>query len=94
MNPKAPHTQALSNYVNGFVLETSFNWGFWDILAWNDIKTIDGIQSLIFDESTTTISPDNIQTVIVNTYTYGPSGFKGKTDSSSTQNVDIGYIHI
>ena len=53
MNPKAPHTQALSNYVNGFVLETSFNWGFWDILAWNDIKTIDGIQSLIFDESTT-----------------------------------------
>lgn len=53
MNPKAPHTQALSNYVNGFVLETSFNWGFWDILAWNDIKTIDGIQSLIFDETTT-----------------------------------------
>ena len=51
--PKAPHTQALSNYVNGFVLETSFNWGFWDILAWNDIKTIDGIQSLIFDETTT-----------------------------------------
>lgn len=64
-----------------------------NVITYYPLKSfVDGV--FIFDESTTTISPDNIQTVIVNTYTYGPSGFKGKTDSSSTQNVDIGYIHI
>lgn len=37
-------------YLEGKVLHTTFDWGFWDILAWNDVKTLDGIQSLHFDE--------------------------------------------
>lgn len=26
-------------------------WGFWDLLVWNDVETIDGVQSLHFSES-------------------------------------------
>ena len=37
-------------YVMGRTFRSSYDWGFWDILAWNDIKTIDGVQSLHFYE--------------------------------------------
>ena len=37
-------------YISGRTLRASYDWGFWDILAWNDVKTIDGVQSLNFDE--------------------------------------------
>ncbi len=51
--PLAPHTTVLSHLVNGYRFSDIFDFGYWDLLAWNDIKTIDGIQSLIFDEETT-----------------------------------------
>ena len=35
---------------SGTHYQDRFDWGFWDILVWNDIRTIDGVQSLIFDE--------------------------------------------
>lgn len=47
----AAHTSVLSDIVDGYYFSDTFDWGFWDILAWNDISTIDGVQSLIFDES-------------------------------------------
>ena len=37
-------------YISGRTFRASYDWGFWDILAWNDVKTIDGVQSLNFDE--------------------------------------------
>ena len=37
--------------ITGRSFRASYDWGWWDILAWNDVKTLDGIQSLIFDES-------------------------------------------
>lgn len=37
-------------YVSGRTFRAPYDWGFWDILAWNDVKTIDGVQSLNFDE--------------------------------------------
>lgn len=49
--PYDKHTRSISNFIEGFVLETPFDWGYWDILAWNDIETLDGVQSLIFDET-------------------------------------------
>jgi len=37
-------------YISGRTFRAPYDWGFWDILAWNDVKTIDGVQSLNFDE--------------------------------------------
>ncbi len=51
--PFAPHTNVIADVVHGNYYSAPFEWGFWDILTWNDIQTIDGIQSLVFDEQTT-----------------------------------------
>jgi len=47
------HTSVLSNTISGYTFRGQYNWGFWDILVWNDINTSDGVQSLNFDETTT-----------------------------------------
>ena len=51
--PYAPHTSVLSDYVKGTTFQETFSWGFWDLLVWNDITTIDGVRSLLYDETTT-----------------------------------------
>ncbi len=50
-NPHAAHSKVSQHYIQGNTFSHSFDFGYWDILAWNDIQTIDGIQSLVFDES-------------------------------------------
>lgn len=37
-------------YIIGRYFRSPYDWGFWDILAWNDVKTLDGVQSLHFYE--------------------------------------------
>ena len=49
----AHHNTVLSNTINGYTFRGQYTWGFWDILVWNDVNTIDGVQSLNFDETTT-----------------------------------------
>lgn len=39
------------DYVEGRSFRSSYDWGFWDILVWNDVETFDNVQSLHFDES-------------------------------------------
>lgn len=51
--PGGRHTSVITNTIKGNSFKGRFNWGFWDILVWNDINTPDGVQSLIFDEQTT-----------------------------------------
>ncbi len=48
--PYAPHTSVIPNTVEGYTFSDRYNWGFWDLLAWNQITTLDGVQSLNFDE--------------------------------------------
>ena len=48
----AAHTNVLSDVLNGYTYSAAFDWGYWDLLAWNEITTSDGIQSLRFDEQT------------------------------------------
>ena len=43
----------IANTVTGNSFQGKYNFGFWDLLVWNDVVTIDGIQSLNFDEATT-----------------------------------------
>lgn len=49
----AAHTSVISDIINGYTYSSTFDWGFWDILAWNEVQTIDGVQSLRFDEQST-----------------------------------------
>ena len=68
--PYAPHTsKATPEYAKGNTFHATYEWGFWDILVWNDITTIDQVQSLGFDEDT---SPD-----YVTAYT-GPTPFSSR----------------
>lgn len=50
--PDAPHTNVRQDMIYNCRYTAKFEWGFWDLLIWNDIHTSDGIQSLIFDEAT------------------------------------------
>ena len=50
--PYAPHTSVIASYIEGTHFQGQYDWGFWDMLVWNNIQTIDGVQSLIFDEAT------------------------------------------
>ena len=51
--PYAPHTQVQAHTIEGHTFQGEFDWGYWDLLIWNDVKTIDGIQSLNYDEKST-----------------------------------------
>lgn len=51
--PYATHTNVVANTFSGESFSGQFNWGFWDLLVWNDVNNIDGVQSLNFDETTT-----------------------------------------
>ena len=48
--PYGPRIYKRDAYITGTRFRSSYDWGYWDILAWNDIETIDGVQSLHFDE--------------------------------------------
>lgn len=50
--PLANHTSVVANTITGKSFYGKYSWGFWDILVWNDVNTIDGVQSLNFDEQT------------------------------------------
>ena len=47
------HTSVLSDAISGYTYKGTFDWGYWDMLFWNDIVTSDGIQSLHIDEQST-----------------------------------------
>ena len=37
-------------HISTRTFRSKYDWGYWDILVWNDIETIDNVQSLHFDE--------------------------------------------
>ena len=51
--PYAPHTTVRASVIQGRHFQDTFDWGFWDLLIWNQVYTLDGVQSLHFDEETT-----------------------------------------
>jgi hypothetical protein len=50
--PNASHTQVQKHKLYEPHFQGNFEWGYWDLLIWNEVKTLDGVQSLHFDEST------------------------------------------
>lgn len=55
--PYASRLYKREAYVQGRSFRSAYDWGFWDILVWNDVETIDGVQSLYFDEPTSLDEP-------------------------------------
>lgn len=51
--PNGRHNAPLRDQIAGNSLCSRFDFGFWDILAWNQIQTQDGIQSVRIDETST-----------------------------------------
>ena len=49
-----PHPVAVPEWTDTTRFIATYKFGFYDILTWNDVHTIDGVQSLNFDETTTT----------------------------------------
>ena len=51
--PATSHSVPYRHLISGNYLSAKYDYGFWDILAWNDIQTSDGVQSVRIDETTT-----------------------------------------
>ena len=51
--PYTAHVRVLPSTIEGNEFQGYFTYGFWDMLAYNDIRLVDGVQSLHFDEATT-----------------------------------------
>jgi len=49
--PMGTPLKSLATYLNGSTFRDIFDFGYWDILAWSEVQTFDGIQNLAFDES-------------------------------------------
>lgn len=49
--PNAPHDAPYKHTITGKDLTANYDYGYWDILAWNYIDPPDGIQSIRIDES-------------------------------------------
>ena len=49
--PNGPHSAPYKHTIYGKDLTANYEFGYWDILAWNYIDTPDGIQSVRIDES-------------------------------------------
>ena len=50
--PYATHTAPYRHHINGNYISAHYDFGYWDILAWSDIQTSDGVQSVRIDENT------------------------------------------
>ena len=44
-------------YITGRNFRAPYDWGYWDILVWNDIHTIDGVQSIDYEEKASLDEP-------------------------------------
>ena len=60
--PLGPRIRRFEASVEGRHYRSEYDWGYWDILVWNNVESLDadGIQSLIFNEPA---SPDEDITV-------------------------------
>jgi len=62
--PYGPRLSVRKDKVYGNTFSGRYEWGYWDLLVWNEISTIDGVQSLRIDEA------ENYDSVVAST---GPS---------------------
>lgn len=51
--PYGQHEAPFKNQITDSYFSASYDFGYWDILAWNDIETKDNVQSIRIDETST-----------------------------------------
>ena len=51
--PYAKHTGVIRDTIHGNSFQGMYDWGFWDMMLWNEIDAKDGVQSIIIDENST-----------------------------------------
>ena len=51
--PYAQHTGVIRDTIHGNSFQGMYDWGYWDMMLWNEIETKDGVQSIIIDENVT-----------------------------------------
>lgn len=91
------HLDSKPDYVKGYSHLCTFRGGRYDLLAWNDIVTLDGVQSLVFDEKTSlqdVFATTNLTKVKVrNQYPGTKSGYASHMPELlySGQRKDISY---
>lgn len=51
--PYGPHSAPFRHHLDSLTLHAKFDFGYWDVLAWSDIVTPDGVQSVRIDETST-----------------------------------------
>lgn len=76
----APHTQVKEYYIPGNRFSDHFDFGYYDLLAWSEIHTQDGVQSLIIDEQS------SLDTVTARTnMSYAPAHSMTRASSKYTR---------
>lgn len=50
--PYAKHNSVLATTLYEPHFQGKFDWGYWDLLIWNEVTSPDGVQSIHFDEVT------------------------------------------
>ena len=48
--PYGRHQRVYKDRVYGKTFSGRYEWGYWDLLVWNEISTLDGVQSIRIDE--------------------------------------------
>lgn len=51
--PYGPHDHLVKNTIEGTTFRGLFQWGFWDVLVFNEPQLREGVQSIVFDEGST-----------------------------------------
>lgn len=48
----APHASVEKDFVRGNKYTAQYRYGYYDLAVWNEIMTVDGVQSIVLDETT------------------------------------------
>lgn len=99
--PYAHHTIAppADPPITGYHFQGEYDWGFWDILVWNETESSDGIVSLNFDEKTSldSVTAYTNPTMVASRYNapkftrafYEPEGLFSAYDRAMEINRDL-----
>lgn len=75
-DPDAPHQRVNIHQIHGNSLTAHYYIGYYDILTWNEVNTLDGVQSLHFDETTSLDSVTAYTNITTHRAHYAPGNHK------------------
>lgn len=79
--PDGKHVSTKPEYVEGNRFVGSFNFGYYDMLSWNQVETLDGVQAINIDETLDEVTA----------YTHKSMGTKSKAVNYQPEIMFAGY---